>query len=56
MYCNYTKPKEWDKVLPVTVVKIKLTTKKGKNPRNKKISLSKFIMTLDNIPKKKVAK
>ena len=53
MYCNYTKPKEWDKVLPVTVVKIKLTTKKGKNPRNKKISLSKFIMTLDNIPKKK---
>lgn len=52
MYCNYTKSKEWDKMLLVTLVKMNLTTKK----RKKKKSLSKFIVTLDNIQKEKVAK
>lgn len=39
-------------MLLVTLVKMNLTTKK----RKKKKSLSKFIVTLDNIQKEKVAK
>lgn len=46
MYWNYTNSKEWDKMLPVTRMKMKLTTATTQIPENKEKSL--FTGTLDN--------